>query len=216
MLGPDPLVKHPLKEFPRVCFLKSAIKNPNIIIGDYTYYDDPEGGDSFEKNVLYHYPFVGDKLIIGKFCSLATGVRFIMNGANHYMNGFSTYPFDIFGSGWEKGAPAFCDYPQKGDTIVGNDVWIGYQSVIMPGVKIGNGAIISSESLIVKDVPAYSLVGGNPAQVIRYRFDSSTIQVLEEISWWNWPIEVISDNLPLIRSSNIEDLYKVYKGIKLS
>lgn len=215
MIGPDPLNPHPVEGFPRVCFLKNVVKNPNICVGDYTYYDDPQGGESFEKNVLYHYPFIGDKLIIGKFCALATGVRFIMNGANHYMKGFSSYPFNIFGCGWEKGAPSLQEYPRKGDTVIENDVWIGYQSTIMAGVKIGNGAIIASGSLVAKDVPAYSIVGGNPSQIIRYRFDSDMINILEEVAWWNWPIEVISENLNLIRSQDIQGLYQVAYKLNL-
>lgn len=136
MNGPDPFDPHPLPGFPQVCFIKNTVTNPNIVIGDYTYYDDPDGAENFERNVLYHFPFIGDKLVIGKFCALARGVKFIMNGANHKTSGISTYPFYIFGKGWESAMPAPGDLPYKGDTVIGNDVWIGYEALIMPGVKI--------------------------------------------------------------------------------
>lgn len=206
MYGPDPANPHPMEGFPQVCFIKNRVKNPNIIIGDFTYYDDPEGAENFERNVLYHFPFIGDKLIIGKFCAIAKGVQFIMNGANHSMTGFSTYPFYIFGNGWEASQPHASDLPDKGDTVIGNDVWIGYQALIMPGIKIGNGAIISSRSVVTSDVPAYSIVGGNPARVIRQRFNDETLSILEKLAWWDWPVEKITQNLPAIRSANVEAL----------
>lgn len=206
MHGPDPDEKHPLPDFPQVCFIKNSVTNPNIIIGDYTYYDDPEDSEGFERNVLYHYPFIGDKLIIGKFCALARGVKFIMNGANHKTSGLSTYPFFIFGHGWESAAPQPGDLPYKGDTCVGNDVWFGYESLIMPGVKIGNGAIISSRSVVVSDVPPYSIVGGNPAKVIRTRFSDEVIAGLEAIAWWDWPVDKITRNLDAITSGDIARL----------
>jgi len=206
MFGPDPKNKHPMAGFPQVCFIKNTVDNPKIIIGDYTYYDDPEDSENFERNVLYHFPFIGDKLIIGKFCALARGVKFIMNGANHKISGISTYPFYIFGQGWENVMPATEELPYKGDTEIGNDVWIGYEALFMPGVKIGHGAIISSRSVVTGDVPAYAIVGGNPAKVIRYRFDAETIAKLEDIAWWNWPVEKISRNLSLIVSGDIDAL----------
>lgn len=206
MYGPHPDEKHPLPDFPQVCFIKNSVTCPNIIIGDYTYYDDPEGAENFERNVLYHYPFIGDKLIIGKFCALARGVRFIMNGANHKTSGLSTFPFFIFGNGWESAAPEPGELPYKGDTRVGNDVWMGYDCQIMPGVTIGNGAIISSRSVVVSDVPAYSIVGGNPAKVIRQRFSDEVITELENIAWWDWPPEKITQNLAAITSGDIARL----------
>jgi virginiamycin A acetyltransferase len=204
--GPSPLNKHPMEGFPQVCFIKNTVFNPNIIIGDYTYYDDPENSEDFEKNVLYHYPFIGDRLIIGKFCALARGVKFIMNGANHKFSGISTYPFAIFGNGWERVTPKPGELPYKGDTIIGNDVWIGYDSLIMPGVKIANGAIIASRSVVVSDVQAYTIVGGNPAKQIKHRFDQETISALEFIAWWNWPIENITKHLDIIVSADIKAL----------
>lgn len=209
MYGPDPSSTHPMEGFPQVCFIKNTVKNPNIIVGDFTYYDDPDDSENFERNVLYHFPFIGDKLIIGKFCAIAKGVQFIMNGANHKLSGFSTFPFYIFGNGWEKAMPQSGDLPYKGDTVIGNDVWIGYKALIMPGVTIGNGAIISSRSVVTSDVPAYAVVGGNPAKVIKKRFTDETIEALEELAWWNWPVEKITQNIAAIMSSNIKALNSV-------
>ena len=198
--------------FPQVCFIRNTVQNPNIVIGDYTYYDDPADSESFERNVLYHFPFIGDKLIIGKFCAIARGVRFIMNGANHKLTGISTYPFQIFGNGWEKVMPQPGDLPFKGNTIIGNDVWLGYEALVMPGVNIGNGAIVSSRSVVVSDVPAYSVVGGNPSKVIRQRFDDATVTRLESIAWWDWPIERITRNLELIVAGDVDALANSSQG----
>lgn len=206
MQYPDANNPHPMEGFPQVCFIKNTVTNPNIIIGDYTYYDDLEDSENFERNVLYHYPFIGDKLVIGKFCALATGVKFIMNGANHQMSGFSTYPFNIFGSGWERVTPKPEELPFKGDTVIGNDVWIGYEAVIMPGVKIADGAIIAAKSVVVKDIPPYAVVGGNPASLLRQRFPDEIINALLEIAWWNWDIEKITRNLEKIVGADIEAL----------
>lgn len=195
-----------MEGFPQVCFIKNTVRNPNIVIGDYTYYDDPEDSENFERNVLYHYPFIGDKLIIGKFCAIARGARFIMNGANHKVSGISTYPFQIFGNGWEKVMPSLADLPHKGDTVIGNDVWIGYDVLVMPGVQIGDGAIISSRSVVVRDVPAYTVVGGNPATPLKQRFPDELIADLLAIAWWDWPIEKITRHLGAITAANIDYL----------
>ncbi|AIR03265.1 chloramphenicol acetyltransferase [Cedecea neteri] len=206
MHGPNPMNKHPMEGFPQVCFIKNTVTNPNIIVGDFTYYDDPEGAENFERNVLYHFPFIGDKLVIGKFCAIAKGVQFIMNGANHKLSGFSTFPFYIFGNGWEKAMPQSGDLPYKGDTVIGNDVWIGYEALIMPGVKIGNGAIISSRSVVTTDVSAYTVVGGNPAKVIKKRFSDEIVSELEKLAWWDWPVERITEYLTAIMSNDLEAL----------
>ncbi len=206
MHGPDPRNKHPMDGFPQVCFIRNTVQNPLIEIGEYTYYDDPEDAENFERNVLYHFPFIGDRLIIGKFCALARGVKFIMNGANHKMSGISTYPFQIFGNGWEKVTPDPSELPYKGDTVIGNDVWIGYEALIMPGVRIGNGAIVSSRSVVVADVPAYSIVGGNPAQVLRSRFAPEVVARLESIAWWDWSIDRVTRHLDLIVSADVAAL----------
>jgi virginiamycin A acetyltransferase len=204
--GPDPSDKHPMQGFPQVCFIKNTLENPNIVVGDYTYYDDPEDSEGFERNVLYHYPFVGDKLIIGKFCAIARGARFIMNGANHKLSGISTYPFQIFGHGWEKVMPQLSDLPYKGDTVVENDVWIGYEALIMPGVRIGNGAIVSSRAVVTRDVAPYTIVGGNPAAPIKSRFSAEVVARLLAIAWWDWPVERITKHLDLIVAADVDAL----------
>lgn len=192
---PDKHQSFPLKYYTRLCFLKNIITNPNIIVGDYTYYDDEEDVLNFEKNVKYHFDFIGDKLIIGKFCMIASGVKFIMNGANHKMDGITAYPFNIFGGDWEKVTPQLNELPYKGDTVVGNDVWIGANATIMPGVHIGDGAIIATNSTVVKNIEPYSIVGGNPAREIKKRFSGHRIKELLEMKWWDWSIEKITDNL---------------------
>lgn len=206
MNGPDPKNKHPMEGFPQVCFIKNTVKNPNIVVGDYTYYDDPEDAEHFERNVLYHFPFIGDKLIIGKFCAIAKGAQFIMNGANHKLSGISTYPFQIFGNGWKKVMPSLSDLPYKGDTVIGNDVWIGYDALIMPGVRIGDGAIVSSRSVVTGDVAPYTIVGGNPAKTIKARFAPEAVARLQAIAWWDWPVETITRHLEQIVSGDIERL----------
>ncbi len=198
-----------MQGFPQVGYLKNFITSPNIEVGDYTYYDDPDGPEHFEKNVLYHFDFIGDKLIIGKFCAIAKDVTFIMNGANHQSAGFSTYPFFIFGNGWEKSAPQPGDLPFKGNTEIGNDVWIGYNATIMPGVKIGSGAIIASKSVVTYDVPAYAVVGGNPAKIIKQRFDDKTIDALLSIAWWDWSNDKITAHLDAITQNNLDLLSKL-------
>jgi virginiamycin A acetyltransferase len=206
MHGPDPGEKHPMVGFSQVCFIKNTVKNPNIVVGDYTYYDDPEDSENFERNVLYHFPFIGDRLLIGRFCAIAKGVKFIMNGANHKLSGFSTYPFQIFGGGWEKVMPRQGELPYKGDTVVGNDVWLGYDALIMPGVTIGDGAIVASRSVVVTNVPPFAIVGGNPAVVVKQRFSPAVIEELLAISWWNWPIDKVSRNLAAIVAADLEVL----------
>ncbi|MDQ8201923.1 Vat family streptogramin A O-acetyltransferase [Pelagicoccus sp. SDUM812003] len=213
MNGPDPSNPHPMEGFPQICYIKNTVSNPNIVVGDYTYYDDPDDSEGFERNVLYHFPFIGDKLVIGKFCAIARQAKFIMNGANHKLSGLSTYPFQIFGNGWESVMPKPGDLPYKGDTIVGNDVWIGYDALIMPGVNIGDGAVVSSRSVVVKDVPPYCVVGGNPAKVIKRRFEQDAIESLLEIKWWDWPIETITRHLPVIVSPDIEKLQAIAKSL---
>jgi virginiamycin A acetyltransferase len=206
--GPRPEIKHPIAMHPRVGFLKPLIDRPNIEIGDFTYYDDPDGPDKFaEKCVLHHYEFIGDKLIFGKFCAIAEGARFIMNGANHAMSGFSTYPFNIFGHGWEKGFdPATWEKELRGDTVIGNDVWVGMEAIIMPGVAIGDGAVVAARAVVTRDVPPYAIAAGNPARVVKLRFDKMTVQRLLAIAWWDWPVDKITRNLDAIRGADIDRL----------
>ncbi len=201
---PNPNTLYPIEQVERTVYLKNIIRSPQIIVGDYTYYDDPEDVYNFEKNVLYLFDFMGDKLIIGKFCQIATGVRFIMNGANHAMGGISTYPFKVFGGEWAKKDPM--QVVSKGDTVIGNDVWFGNSVTVMQGIKIGDGAIIGTNSLITKDVPPYTIVGGNPAKEIRKRFDEETIEFLLKLKWWDWPVEKITAHLDLITSGNLDAL----------
>lgn len=207
MKGPNKNDIHPNPNVPSVCFIKNVVKNPNIVIGDYTYYDDSEtGGLDFESHVTHHYPFIGDKLIIGKFCAIAKGVRFIMNGANHRLNGISTYPFNIMGNGWEKATPSLSDLPLKGDTVIGNDVWIGENVTILPGVHIGDGAIIGANSVVGKSIAPYAVAVGNPCREVRKRFDEETISRLLEIRWWDWEEERIFDNLLALTGGRLNDL----------
>lgn len=207
MTGPSPLTVYPLPQYERLCFLKNIVKNPNIVVGDYTYYDDFEDVANFEKNVKYLFDFSGDKLIIGKFCMIASGVTFIMNGANHLTEAISTYPFAVFGNGWE-GAMEGKTYPFKGDTVIGNDVWIGYNSVIMPGIHIGDGAIIGSCSVVTKDVEPYAIVGGNPAREIRKRFSEAEIESLLDIKWWDWTPDKLTRNVDLLTGNAVQALQK--------
>ena len=205
MQAPDKNEKFPLPNYDRLCFLKNIITNPNIIVGDYTYYDDFEAVQNFEKNVKYLFDFIGDKLIIGKFCMIASDVTFIMNGANHLTEAVSTYPFAIFGKSWANAMDGK-SYPTKGDTIIGNDTWIGHKVTIMPGVKVGDGAIIATRSVVTKDVEPYAVVGGNPAKEIKKRFPEETIQKLLEIKWWDWDIEKITANVQHLTGKDISKL----------
>ena len=205
MTGPNKDIKFPLENYDRLCFLKNVVKNPNIIVGDYTYYDDFDNVENFEKNVKYHFDFVGDKLIIGKFCMIASDVKFIMNGANHLTKALTTFPFAIFGNGWEN-AMENKTYPQKGDINIGNDVWIGYNATIMAGVTIGDGAIIATNSTVIHDVAPYSIVGGNPAREVKKRFSDEEISKLLELKWWNWDIEKITKNIQHLTDNKIENI----------
>ena len=204
--GPNKNEKFPNKNVPSVCFIKNVITRPNIQVGDYTYYDDKNGADKFEEHVTHHYEFLGDKLIIGKFCQIASGITIIMNGANHRMNSVTTYPFNIMGNGWEKVTPSLDELPFKGDTVIGNDVWIGQNVTILPGVHIGDGAIIGANSIVTKDIPAYHIAGGNPCKIIRKRFDDELINYLEQIKWWDWEEKKIFDNLEILCSNDLEKI----------
>ncbi len=207
--GPDPNEKFPNKNIPSLCYIKNVITRPNIIVGDYTYYDDDEGAENFEKHVTHYYEFNGDKLIIGKFCAIAKGVEFIMNGANHRMCSVTTYPFNIMGHGWEKATPSLDELPLKGDTVVGNDVWIGQNVTVLPGVHIGDGAIIGANSVVAKDVPPYCVAAGNPAVVVRKRFDDQTVDFLLKLKWWDWSAEKIFANLEILCSGDISKIKKL-------
>lgn len=202
---PDPNVIFP-NEYGTSCFIRNVIAAPNISVGDYTYYDDPVDPTGFERNnVLFNYPEFGDRLIIGKFCQIASGVKFIMGPANHRLCSVTTYPFNVFGGVWSERTPPHMEQlPRKGDTIVGSDVWIGRESVVMPGVKIGDGAIIAAYSVVAGDVPPYTLYGGNPARFIKKRFDDALTALLLRLKWWDLPPEELAELLPLLCDGDLE------------
>lgn len=187
-------------------YLKNAVENPNITVGEYTIYNDfvNDPTEFGRNNVLYHYPINHDKLIIGKFCSIACGAKFLFNSANHTLSSLSTYPFPLFFEAWDLEKRNVTDaWDDKGDIVVGNDVWIGYEAVILAGVTIGDGAIVGTRAVVTKDVPPYTIVGGIPAKPIRKRFSNETIHALLKMQWWNWPEEKIRKNIPAIKSGNL-------------
>lgn len=188
---------------PQTVYLKDVVTNPNIEVGDYTMYNDfVNDPREFEKNnVLYHYPINGDKLIIGKFCSIACGAKFLLTSANHKMSSLSTYPFPIFYEEWGLDVKDIRNaWDNKGDIVIGNDVWIGYEAVIMSGVTIGDGAIIGTRAVVTKDVPPYTIVGGVPAKPIRKRFDDATIERLVKLRWWDWEHDKIAQSIAAIQA----------------
>lgn len=205
-VGPNPNTHYPIKDYDKLAFLKNFIQEPNIFIGDYTYFDDrryrPEKFEEY--NVLYNYDFSKVKLVVGKFCAIAAETRFIMTG-DHKLDAISTYPFPIFGHGWESAFNVF-DLPVKGDVIIGNDVWFGYDSLVMNGVTIGHGAIVAARAMVVKDVPPYAIVAGNPTKIVKMRFDDKTIERLLQIAWWDWNIEKINLHLNIICNLDINQL----------
>ncbi|WP_235922193.1 CatB-related O-acetyltransferase [Lentzea tibetensis] len=206
---PDPTQLYPLPDHPRVVLLKTLVKNPQIQVGDYTYYDDPEHATQFEqRNVLYNYG--AENLVIGKYCAIAAETRFIMSGANHSTKGVSTFPFTIFGGEWaERTLDIALDIPSRGDTVVGNDVWIGYRAVIMPGVTIGDGAIIATGAVVTSDVPPYTVVGGNPAKVVKERYPKADVERLLRVKWWDWPVEKVTAHLRTIMAGTPDEIERV-------
>ena len=201
--APNPNTVHPIAGYENEIYVKPTITRPNIIVGDFTYIADSE----FEGHVTHHYEWNGDKLIIGKFCQIAAGVEFVMNGANHQMNAVSTFPFYTL-EGWEMEPPSPEDLPLKGDTVIGNDVWIGQNAVILPGVHIGDAAIIGANSVVGKDVEPYTIVAGNPAKVLRKRFDDELIDLLLAFKWWDKGIEEINALIPLLTCSDLDKVKK--------
>ena len=200
---PNPNTIHPIAGYDKEIYVKPTIKNPNIIVGDFTYIADSE----FESHVTHHYDFIGDKLISGKFCQIAAGVEFVMNGANHQMNAVSTFPFYTL-EGWDMKPPAASDMPFKGVTVIENDVWIGQNATILPGVHIGDGAIIGANSVVASDVEPYSIVVGNPVKLIRYRFDGELTSLLLKFKWWDKPVEEINALIPILTNSDLEFVKK--------
>ena len=209
-MGPDPDALTPMAPtYDGTVFLRPlATGRANVTVGAFAYYDDRDRTrDFFERNVLHHYDFVGDHLTIGPFCALAHGVRIFMNGGTHAMGGFSTYPFNIFGHGWEAGFdPATWTAETRGDTVVGPDVWIGDHATLMPGVRIGAGAIVAAASVVTREVPPYAVVAGNPARVVRTRFAADVVERLLAIAWWDWPVARITARLDAIRGSDLAAL----------
>lgn len=200
-------------EYKTSCFIKNVVKAPNIIIGDYTYYDDSDDPTGFEhNNVLFNYPEFGDRLIIGKFCAIASGTKFIMCAANHRISSITTYPFNVFGGVWKEKTPDhLSQLPFKGDIIVGNDVWIGRESRIMPGVKIGDGSIVGAYSVVTKDVPPYSVIGGNPARLIKRRFEDDLIKMLLKLRWWDFDAEKLVKFLPVLCDPDLDKVKRILK-----
>ena len=190
---PDPNVVHPIPGYDREIYVKPTITNPNILVGDFTYIADTD----FESHVTHLYPWNNDRLIIGKFCQIAAGVEFVMNGANHQMNAVSTFPFYTL-EGWDAPPPSPADLLLKGDTVIGNDVWIGQNAVILPGVHIGDGAIIGASGVVGRDVEPYAIVVGNPARPVRKRFDDELIALLLRFRWWDKSVEEIDSLIPLL------------------
>lgn len=188
-------------------YLKPVITDPNITVGEYTMYNDfvHDPTEFQTNNVLYHYPVNGDKLTIGKFCSIACGAKFLFTSANHTMRSLSTYPFPLFFEAWGLEKSRVTDaWDNRGDIVVGNDVWIGYEAVILSGVTIGDGAIIGARAVVTRDVPPYTIVGGVPAKPIRPRFDPEATAALLELRWWDWPRERIRRNLPAIQAGRLD------------
>ncbi|SHM95193.1 CatB-related O-acetyltransferase [Streptomyces yunnanensis] len=208
-MSPDPTAVHPLSAHDRVVFLKPLVTSPKIVVGEYTYYDDPAGATGFEDlNVLYAYG--PERLVIGKYCAIATGTRFLMAGAEHPTMGVSTYPFTMFGGRWtEETLDIVTSIPSRGDTVIGNDVWFGHQVTVMPGVRIGDGAIIAAGAMVTADVPPYTIVGGNPARPIRQRFTDADIERLLSAAWWDWPADLVTAHARTIMAGTPADIERI-------
>ncbi|GGS35048.1 acetyltransferase [Actinokineospora fastidiosa] len=213
-MTPDPMTQHPLPAHERVVFLKPLISSPTIEVGEYTYYDDPDGATAFEqRNVLYAYG--PERLVIGRFCAIASGTRFLMAGAEHPTMGVSTYPFTMFGGAWaERTLDIVTGMPSRGDTVVGNDVWFGYRATVMPGVRIGDGAIIAAGAVVTADVPPYTIVGGNPARPIRRRYDDADVERLRRAAWWDWPVDVITEHVRTIMAGAPADIERIAASLE--
>lgn len=210
MHGPDPKSLHPLPGYPHAVFLKNLVDLPNVEIGDYSYYDDREGPERFVRRILYHYGFSGDRLVIGKFCAIAKDVSFIMGDANHALGGLTTFPFAIFRQGWDEALPIErYRLPRKGDTTIGNDVWLGTGATILPGVTIGDGAVVGAMAVVAGDVAPYAIVAGNPARPIRQRFDAATVARLQKLAWWDWPAERITRAIPALVEGDLDALERL-------
>ena len=200
---PDPDVIHPIPGYEKEIYVKPTVTNPNILVGEFTYIADLD----FESHVTHHYPWLGDRLIIGRFCQIAAGVEFMMNGANHQMNAVSTFPFYTL-EGWDAPPPAHGDLPLKGDTVIGSDVWIGQNALILPGANIGDGAIIGANSVVGGTVAPYTVVAGNPARLLRKRFDDELTALLLRFRWWDRGVEEINALIPILTCGDPEKVKK--------
>lgn len=210
---PAPATLHPLPGHDRVVLLRPLVGDPRIDVGEYTYYDDPDGATEFERrNVLYGYG--PERLVIGKYCAIAAGTRFLMAGAAHPTMGVSTFPFTMFGGSWtERTLDLVTGMPSRGDTVIGNDVWIGYQALIMPGVRIGDGAIVAAGAVVTADVEPYTVVGGNPARPIRRRYEDADVERLLRAAWWDWPVELVTEHVRTIMAGTPADIERIAKEV---
>ena len=208
-VAPDPDRLHPVTGQERVVFLRPLVTAPKIEVGEYTYYDDPDDPLGFARNAVL-YAYGPERLVIGRYCAIASGVRFIMAGANHADLGPSTFPFGIFGASWaERTMDLVMGAPSRGDTVVGNDVWLGYQALVLPGVTIGHGAVVAAASVVASDVPPYAIVGGNPARVIRSRYEEEDVERLLRAAWWDWPVELVTEHARTIMSGTPAELERI-------
>jgi virginiamycin A acetyltransferase len=206
---------HPVSGQERVVFLKPLVRNPQIQVGEYTYYDDPDAALEFERDAFL-YGYGPERLIIGRYCAIASGVRFIMSGANHADLGPSTFPFGIFGGVWaERTMDLVMSAESRGDTVVGNDVWLGYRALVMPGVAIGDGAVVAAASVVTSDVPPYAIVGGNPARVLRRRFEDDDVERLLRAAWWDWPVELVTEHARAIMAGEPAELERIAERHRL-
>jgi len=201
-------VIHPIDGQERVVFLKPLVRSPTIDVGEYTYYDSPDDPTAFERDAVL-YGFGPERLIIGRFCAIAAEVRFLMPGANHADLGPSTYPFGVFGAGWADTMDLVMSAPSRGDTVVGHDVWLGYSALVLPGVRIGHGAVVAAASVVARDVPPYTIVAGNPARVIRSRFPEEDVARLLRAAWWDWPIDLVTEHARTIMAGTAADLERI-------
>jgi virginiamycin A acetyltransferase len=208
LAAPDPRVLHPIAGQQRVVFLRPLVRSPNVEVGEYTYYDSHGDPLAFERDAVL-YAFGPERLIIGRFCAIASDVRFLMPGANHADLGPSTFPFGVFGPPWDTTMDIVMSAPSRGDTVVGHDVWLGYSALVLPGVTIGHGAVVAAASVVASDVPPYAVVGGNPARVIRSRFSEEDVERLLRAAWWNWPIELVTQSARAIMSGTAAELERI-------
>lgn len=200
---------YPRSDDRQTVYLKNVVTDPHIQVGDYTMYNDfvHDPRDFQTNNVLYHFPINGDKLRIGRYCSIACGAKFLFTSANHTLRSLSTYPFPLFWEEWNLPWSTLTEaWDNKGDIVIGNDVWIGYEAVIMQGVTIGDGAIIATRAVVTDDVPPYTIVGGVPAKPIRQRYDAATVDHLLQLRWWDWPEEKLAAHLDALRSGSLKTL----------